>query len=74
MGRYLSAYSEGMIDRNIRGMSVWAPWYTLHKIFSGLIDQYLYADNAQALDVACKDGGLGVCETENHSRKRRAAR
>lgn len=53
---YLSAYAEGLIDRNIRGMSVWAPWYTLHKIFSGLIDQYLYADNAQALDVACKMG------------------
>ncbi len=50
---YLSAYSEGLIDRNIRGESVWAPWYTLHKIFSGLIDQYLYCDNRQALQVAC---------------------
>ncbi len=51
-GGYLSAFSEELINRNIRGESVWAPWYTLHKLLSGLIDQYLYADNAQALDVA----------------------
>ena len=49
---YLSAYPEGLIDRNIKGQRVWAPWYTLHKILSGLIDQYLYADNAQALEIA----------------------
>lgn len=49
---YLSAYPEGLINRNIRGQRVWAPWYTLHKILSGLIDQYLYADNAQALEIA----------------------
>ena len=53
---YLSAFPEELINRNIRGGSVWAPWYTLHKIFSGLIDQYLYADNAQALDVVCRMG------------------
>ena len=53
---YLSAYPEELINRNIRGMSVWAPWYTLHKIFSGLIDQYLYADNRQALDVVKRMG------------------
>lgn len=49
---YLSAFPEELINRNIRGTGVWAPWYTLHKLFSGLIDQYLYADNSQALDVA----------------------
>ena len=49
---YLSAFPEGLIDRNIQGKSVWAPWYTLHKILSGLIDQYLYLSNPKALDVA----------------------
>lgn len=49
---YLSAYPENLINRNIRGERVWAPWYTLHKLFSGLIDQYLYCDNQQALDIA----------------------
>ena len=29
---YLSAYPEELINRNIRGTSVWAPWYTLHKL------------------------------------------
>lgn len=48
---YVSAFPEELINRNIRATSVWAPWYTLHKIFSGLIDQYLYADNHQALEV-----------------------
>ncbi len=48
---YLSAFPEELINRNLRGGSVWAPWYTLHKLFSGLIDQYLYADNMEALEV-----------------------
>lgn len=51
---YISAYSENLINRNIAGKSVWAPWYTLHKIYAGLIDQYLYCDNQQALDVMLK--------------------
>lgn len=53
---YLSAFPEELINRNIRGTSVWAPWYTLHKLFAGLIDQYLYADNRQALEVVMHMG------------------
>lgn len=55
-GGYLSAFPEELINRNLRGTSVWAPWYTLHKLFSGLIDQYLYADNKQALEVVKRMG------------------
>lgn len=55
-GGYLSAFPEELINRNIKGKSVWAPWYTLHKLFSGLIDQYLYSDNEQALKVVKKMG------------------
>lgn len=51
---YISAYSENLINRNIAGKSVWAPWYTLHKIYAGLIDQYLYCDNQEALDIVIK--------------------
>ena len=54
---YLSAFPQNLIDRNISGTSVWAPWYTLHKILSGLIDQYLYCDNDKALDIAKKMAG-----------------
>jgi DUF1680 family protein len=49
---YLSAYPEEQIDRVIARRRVWAPWYTLHKIYAGLIDMYVYCGNAQALDVA----------------------
>ena len=53
---YLSAFGEGLIDRNIQGKSVWAPFYTLHKILQGLIDQYTMCGNEMALQVAC---GMG---------------
>lgn len=49
---YLSAFGEGLIDRNIQGKSVWAPFYTLHKILQGLIDQYTMCGNEKALEVA----------------------
>ncbi|SEN58028.1 hypothetical protein SAMN05192574_103585 [Mucilaginibacter gossypiicola] len=53
-GGYLSAFPQNYIDRNIQGKSVWAPWYTLHKIVAGLIDAYWYAGDTQALDVVNK--------------------
>jgi DUF1680 family protein len=56
-GGYISAYPEYFIDRVIAGQPVWAPWYTLHKIYAGLLDMYLYADNQQALDVLNKAAG-----------------
>lgn len=49
---YLSAFPQELINRNLAGKKVWAPWYTLHKIFAGLLDQYLYCDNRQALEIA----------------------
>jgi uncharacterized protein len=49
---YLSAFPQEFINRNIRGEKVWAPWYTLHKILAGILDQYLYCSNRQALSVA----------------------
>ncbi len=49
---YLSAYPEEQIDRAINQQRVWAPWYTLHKIYAGLIDMYIYCDNKQALELA----------------------
>lgn len=55
-GGYLSAFGEGLIDRNIQGKSVWAPWYTLHKIVQGLIDQYNLCANDTALAVAKRMG------------------
>lgn len=51
-GGYLSAFAEGLVDRNIQGKSVWAPFYTLHKIVQGLIDQYQMTGNVKALEMA----------------------
>jgi DUF1680 family protein len=50
---YLSAYPEEFFDRVEALKPVWAPYYTLHKIYAGLLDVYVYCDNQQALDV-CK--------------------
>ncbi|HUF22853.1 MAG TPA: beta-L-arabinofuranosidase domain-containing protein, partial [Vicinamibacterales bacterium] len=33
-------------------LSIWAPYYTLHKILAGLLDSYEVAGNKKALDVA----------------------
>ncbi len=48
---YVSAFPEGLIDRNIAGESVWAPWYTLHKVMAGMLCQYRYCENDTALAV-----------------------
>ncbi len=45
---YISAFPEELINRNLRGESVWAPWYTLHKIMKGLRDQVRLCDNDTA--------------------------
>ena len=57
---YLSAYPESFIDRVEKPSRVWAPYYTLHKIFAGLEDMYEYCDNQQALDVAKKFGDWAI--------------
>lgn len=54
---YLSAYPEYFIDRAIKEDTVWAPWYTLHKMYAGLLDQYCLCDNKQAYDVL-----MGMCD------------
>ncbi len=49
---YLSAFPESFFDRVEALEPVWAPWYTLHKIYAGLADMYVYCGNKQALEVA----------------------
>jgi hypothetical protein len=49
---YLSAYPESFIDRVVAGKPVWAPWYTLHKIYAGLIDVHVHCGSAKALEMA----------------------
>ncbi len=41
----------------------WVPWYTLHKIISGLVDVYKYTGNADALQVAGRLGDWAYTRT-----------
>lgn len=45
-------YSREIVTSGFRLNGVWAPWYTLHKQFAGLLDVYWNTGNTQALDVA----------------------
>ncbi|XP_050224605.1 uncharacterized protein LOC126674230 [Mercurialis annua] len=48
---YLSAFPSELFDRFEAIKPVWAPYYTIHKVLAGLLDQYIYADNDQALKM-----------------------
>jgi len=49
---YLSAFPESFIDRVEARQRVWAPYYTLHKVYAGLLDMHRYCGNTQALEIA----------------------
>ena len=50
---WLSAYGIDQLERlEAHNLThVWAPYYTLHKIMAGLLDQHVQVGNAQALAV-----------------------
>ncbi|KAG8058391.1 hypothetical protein GUJ93_ZPchr0002g26199 [Zizania palustris] len=48
---YLSAFPSEFFDRVEAIKAVWAPYYTIHKIMQGLLDQYMFAGNSKALDM-----------------------
>lgn len=48
---YLSAFPSELFDRFEAIKPVWAPYYTIHKILAGLLDQYMIAGNDQALKM-----------------------
>lgn len=43
---YVAAFPEGLLRRNLRGGSVWAPWYTIHKLLAGLVLCHRLTGNA----------------------------
>ncbi|MHC4694374.1 MAG: beta-L-arabinofuranosidase domain-containing protein [Planctomycetota bacterium] len=67
---YLSAYPEEFFDRVEAGIRVWAPYYTLHKIYAGLLDMYVYCDNQQALEVCKKFADWVIARNEPLSREK----
>lgn len=57
---YLSAYPPdqfALLEQYTTYPTIWAPYYTLHKILAGLLDCYKYAQNEKALTIACGIGG-----------------
>ena len=53
---FLSAYSPdqfALLEEYTPYATIWAPYYTLHKILAGLIDCHLLAGSANALSCAC---------------------
>ncbi|KAH0746497.1 hypothetical protein KY285_008154 [Solanum tuberosum] len=48
---YLSAFPSEQFDRVEAIQPVWAPYYTIHKIMAGLLDQYTLAGNPKSLNM-----------------------
>lgn len=51
-GEWAGSIPEKYLEWIAAGKAVWAPQYTLHKTFMGLVDMYKYAGNSQALEIA----------------------
>lgn len=48
------------IEEGKKTGATWVPWYALHKVLQGILDIYIYTENATALEVAT-DLGKWVC-------------
>ncbi len=56
---FLSGYSEEQfikLEQYTTYPTIWAPYYTLHKIMAGLVDCYQFGGNTQALEISKKMG------------------
>jgi DUF1680 family protein len=49
---YVGAFPPELFEHLVKGQSVWAPFYTYHKIMAGLLDMHQLAGNPDALQVA----------------------
>ncbi|BBF45278.1 putative glycosyl hydrolase of unknown function [Lachnospiraceae bacterium KM106-2] len=52
---FISAYSPdqfALLEQYTPYATIWAPYYTLHKIMAGFIDAYQYTGNKEALEAA----------------------
>jgi len=56
-GEWVGSIPEKYLDWVSAKKTVWAPQYTLHKTFMGLLEMYRLAGNKQALDIAVSWAG-----------------
>jgi DUF1680 family protein len=61
---YLSAFPEEFFDRVENGKPVWVPWYTMHKIISGLISVYNLTGIETAYEIVSKLGDWVYSRTD----------
>ncbi len=61
---YLSAFPEELFDNLEQGKQAWVPWYTMHKVLSGLINAYQLTKLPAALNIALRLGSW-VCTRVN---------
>jgi DUF1680 family protein len=71
---YVSGFPRTCFDRVFTGdfevanfglAGSWVPWYSIHKIFAGLIDAYALAGNKKALEVVTKLADWAKKGTDN---------
>lgn len=55
-GRWVASIPEKYLYRIGNKKPVWAPQYTIHKTFMGLLDMYELTGNEQALEIAIRFG------------------
>lgn len=51
-GKWVGPVPEKYLNWIAKGKQVWAPHYTIHKVFMGLLDMYEYGGNQKALQIA----------------------
>lgn len=51
-GKWAGSIPQKYFDWIASGKRVWAPHYTVHKTFMGLVDMYKYSQNSKSLDIA----------------------
>ncbi|CAO2832927.1 unnamed protein product [Amaranthus hypochondriacus] len=66
---YLSAFPSELFDRFEAVQPVWAPYYTIHKIMAGLLDQYNLAGNTKALEMVTSMANYFYTRVQNVVKK-----
>ena len=73
---FISAYSPdqfALLEQYTPYATIWAPYYTLHKIMAGFLDTYQYTGNEEALEAAMDLGSwvyerLNACTPEQREK------
>ncbi|MFG1819325.1 beta-L-arabinofuranosidase domain-containing protein [Kribbella sp. NPDC049174] len=68
-GQWAGSIPPAYFERLAAGREVWAPQYVVHKMLMGLLDQYRFAGNEEALEVASAFAGWFHTWTDGLSRQ-----